>query len=64
MISAALEEAGRAADVVVTNPFQVSQRSILAFSPGATNCDVTQMEFRRVNRPMYPLDTDAIWSPG
>jgi len=49
----------------LTAPLQaISQRSILAFSPGATNCDVTQMEFRRVNRPMYPLDPDATWSPG
>jgi microcystin degradation protein MlrC len=49
----------------LTAPFQaISQRSILAFSPGATNCDLTRMEFRRVNRPMYPLDPDATWSPG
>jgi microcystin degradation protein MlrC len=49
----------------LTAPFQaISQRSILAFSPGATNCDVTQMAFHRVNRPMYPLDPDATWSPG
>jgi microcystin degradation protein MlrC len=48
----------------LTAPFQaISERSVLAFSPGATNCDVTQMEFRRVNRPMYPLDPDASWSP-
>jgi microcystin degradation protein MlrC len=48
----------------LTAPFQaISERSILAFSPGATNCDVTQMEFRRVNRPMYPLDSDATWTP-
>lgn len=48
----------------LTAPFQaISERSILAFSPGATNCDVTQMEFRRVNRPMYPLDPDATWTP-
>ena len=49
----------------LTAPFQaISERSILAFSPGATNCDVTQMEFRRVNRPMYPLNSDATWTPG
>jgi microcystin degradation protein MlrC len=48
----------------LTAPFQaISERSILAFSPGATNCDVTQMEFQRVNRPMYPLDRDATWAP-
>ena len=49
----------------LTAPFQaISERSILALSPGATNCDVTQMEFTRLNRPMYPLDLDATWSPG
>jgi len=48
----------------LTAPFQaISERSILAFSPGVTNCDVTQMEFRRVNRPMYPLDPDATSTP-
>jgi microcystin degradation protein MlrC len=48
----------------LTAPFQaISERSILALSPGATNCDVTQMEFRRVQRPMYPLDPDAAWEP-
>jgi microcystin degradation protein MlrC len=48
----------------LTAPFQaISERSILALSPGATNCDLTQMEFRRVNRPIYPLDSDATWKP-
>jgi microcystin degradation protein MlrC len=46
----------------LTAPFQaISERSILALSPGATNCVVTQMQFHRVNRPMYPLDPDATW---
>jgi microcystin degradation protein MlrC len=49
----------------LTAPFQaISQRSILAFTPGATNCDVTQMNYHRVQRPMYPLDPDMTWSPG
>ncbi len=49
----------------LTAPLQaISQRSILALSPGATNCDLTQMEFRRVRRPIYPLDPDASWKPG
>lgn len=47
----------------LTAPFQaISQRSILALSPGATNCDVTKMTFRRVRRPIYPLDPDAAWT--
>jgi len=48
----------------LTAPFQaMSERSILAFSPGATNCDVTKMEFNCVNRPIYPLDPDMTWTP-
>jgi microcystin degradation protein MlrC len=41
----------------LTTPLHViSPRSILAVSPGVTNCDVRQLEYRRVQRPMYPLD--------
>ncbi len=41
----------------LTTPLQViSPRSILAISPGVTNCDVRQLDYRRVQRPMYPLD--------
>jgi microcystin degradation protein MlrC len=46
-------------------PFQaISPRSILMLSPGPTNCDVTRLPYRRVRRPIYPLDPDATWSPG
>jgi microcystin degradation protein MlrC len=49
----------------LTAPLQaISERSILALTPGATNCDLTKMTFTRVQRPMYPLDADATWSPG
>jgi microcystin degradation protein MlrC len=49
----------------LTAPFQaISERSILALTPGATNCDLRQVTFHRVRRPMYPLDLDATWSPG
>lgn len=48
----------------LTTPFAViAPRSILAFTPGATNCDVTQMTFERLNRPAYPLDRDMEWRP-
>ncbi len=48
----------------LTTPFEeIAPRSILAFTPGATNCDVTQMTFTRVTRPIYPLDPDMTWSP-
>ena len=43
-------------------PFQaISPRSILMLSPGPTNCDVTRLPYRRVRRPIYPLDPDATW---
>lgn len=45
-------------------PFQaISPRSILALSPGATNCVVSQLGYRRVRRPVYPLDPDMSWTP-
>lgn len=50
---------------LLTEQFQaISQRCILAFTPGATNCRVETMSFERVKRPMYPLDMDATWRPG
>jgi microcystin degradation protein MlrC len=45
-------------------PFQaIAPRSILMLSPGCTNCDLTQLQYDQVNRPMYPLDSDASWEP-
>jgi microcystin degradation protein MlrC len=38
---------------------QIAPRSILAFTPGCTNCRVERMAFGRVQRPMYPLDRDC-----
>jgi microcystin degradation protein MlrC len=50
---------------LLTAPFQaISERNILALTPGATNCRVAEMEFVRVNRPMYPLDLETTWTPG
>ena len=48
----------------LTAPFQaISPRAILALTPGATNCDLRQMTFERVQRPIYPLDPDMTWAP-
>jgi microcystin degradation protein MlrC len=48
----------------LTTPFQaISPRSILAFTPGATNCAITQMRFQRLRRPCYPLDPAMTWTP-
>ena len=50
---------------LLTAPLQaISARCILAWTPGATNCQVAEMTFVRVNRPIYPLDLDATWAPG
>ncbi|MGC9400043.1 MAG: M81 family metallopeptidase [Anaerolineae bacterium] len=49
----------------LTAPFEaISPRSILAFTPGATNCILPELEFVRVKRPIYPLDEDAAWVAG
>jgi microcystin degradation protein MlrC len=46
----------------LTAPMEaISPRSILALTPGATNCRVEQMVFRRVRRPIYPLDRGMAW---
>ncbi len=48
----------------LTTPFQViAPRCILAITPGATNCDVAAMVFRRLRRPWYPLDREMTWPP-
>ncbi|MEA3309719.1 MAG: M81 family metallopeptidase [Chloroflexota bacterium] len=45
----------------LTAPFErISPRSILAFTPGATNCILTELEYRRVQRPVYPLDDFSV----
>ena len=35
----------------------------LALSPGAVNLDFKSLPFRRVKRPLYPLDADMTWTP-
>ena len=32
-------------------------------SPGCTNCDLTQLAYTEVRRPIYPLDSDMSWAP-
>jgi len=41
----------------------IAERAILVLSPGATNCDVTQLKYQHVRRPIYPLDAGMTWSP-
>ena len=40
----------------------IAARSILALTPGATNCRLDTLEYERVPRPIYPLD-DPDWTP-
>jgi len=38
-------------------------RSLLAFSPGCINADITQLPFHHLRRPIYPLDPEVDWQP-
>lgn len=35
--------------------------ALLALSPGAVNQDISSLTYRRVKRPIYPLDADMVW---
>ena len=41
----------------------VARRSILALTPGFTDLDLPRLPFRRVPRPIFPLDPAAEWRP-
>jgi microcystin degradation protein MlrC len=38
-------------------------RAIMALSPGATDLRLDRLPFRRLTRPIYPLDGDLVWEP-
>jgi microcystin degradation protein MlrC len=38
-------------------------RAIMALSPGATDLRLDQLPYRRLTRPIYPLDGDWDWEP-
>lgn len=38
-------------------------RAILALSPGFTDLRLDQLPYRRLTRPIYPLDGDFAWTP-
>jgi len=42
---------------------QIARRSWLALSPGAVNQDIIHLPFRRIRRPMFPLDPGMVWTP-
>lgn len=37
--------------------------ALLALSPGAVDQDIERLPFKRIQRPMYPLDPKLEWSP-
>jgi microcystin degradation protein MlrC len=39
----------------------IAARSILALTPGFTDLDLGRLPFRRVQRPIYPLDANFDW---
>ena len=40
---------------------QIAPLSLLAFSPGVINPDVTQLPYQHVKRPIFPLDPEMTW---
>ena len=42
---------------------RIAAYACLAFSPGAINPDLTQLPYRRLTRPAYPLDAEMEWQP-
>jgi microcystin degradation protein MlrC len=41
----------------------IAKRHILLFSPGASRFDLINMTWKRVRRPMFPLDPNMTWEP-
>jgi microcystin degradation protein MlrC len=35
---------------------QLASRALLALSPGAVNQDIEHLPFKRIQRPMFPMD--------
>jgi microcystin degradation protein MlrC len=42
---------------------QAAPRALLALSPGAVDQAIERLPFKRVRRPIYPLDPDMVWQP-
>lgn len=40
---------------------RTAKMALLALSPGAVNQDIPTLDFKRINRPMFPLDPDMEW---
>ena len=42
---------------------RVAPKALMALSPGAADQDLERLPYRRIVRPMYPLDREFNWSP-
>ena len=42
---------------------RVAPKALLALSPGASDLDLARLPYRRIQRPMYPVDQDFVWEP-
>lgn len=42
---------------------RAAPKALLALSPGAVNQAITELPFKRLVRPVYPLDAAMVWSP-
>ena len=42
---------------------EIASLGLLALTPGTVALDLSTLTFNRVQRPMFPLDTDFSWAP-
>jgi microcystin degradation protein MlrC len=42
---------------------RLARTSLLALSPGAVSQDLASLPYRRLRRPLYPLDPETTWAP-
>ncbi|MBZ0288778.1 MAG: M81 family metallopeptidase [Anaerolineae bacterium] len=40
-----------------------AKRALMALSPGAVDQAIERLPFKRIQRPMYPLDANMVWQP-
>jgi microcystin degradation protein MlrC len=43
---------------------RIASQAFMALSPGAADQHLERLPYRRIVRPMFPLDKDFVWSPG
>jgi microcystin degradation protein MlrC len=42
---------------------RVAPKALLALSPGASDLDLARLPYRQIQRPMYPVDKEFVWTP-